>query len=101
MTIEVTLLISGISVAAAIFFGIKGNNRAERSDIKNETASLTTVIVKLETIGNGITEIKTELAKVKNDMQEDHDRLVKVEESLGTLWRRHDELHGNMRGEDK
>lgn len=100
MTIELSLLLSGVSVAAAVYFAIKSNNRADKTDIKNETASLTTVIVKLETIGNGITEIKTELAKVKNDMQEDHDRLVKVEESLGTLWRRHDELHG-LRGEEK
>lgn len=100
MTIELSLLVSGVSVAAAVYFAIKSNNRADKTDIKNETASLTTVIVKLETIGNGITEIKTELAKVKNDMQEDHDRLVKVEESLGTLWRRHDELHG-LRGEEK
>lgn len=101
MTIELSLLISGISVAAAVYFAIKGSNRAEKADIKSETASLTTVIVKLETIGTGITEIKTELAKVKNDMQEDHDRLVKVEESLGTLWRRHDELHGITRGEER
>lgn len=100
MTIELSLLISGVSVAAAVYFAIKGSNRADKADIKNETASMTTVIVKLENIGNGIAEIKTELTKVKNDMQEDHDKIVKLEESLGTLWRRHDELHG-MRGEEK
>lgn len=50
----------------------------------------TTVIVKLENISNGITEIKSEITNVKKDQKEDHERLVKVEESAKSMHKRLD-----------
>jgi hypothetical protein len=90
VTIEVALLLSGVSVAYAIYQGITNNKRNQKSDDKNEASQLTTVIVKLENIGIGVSEIKSELSNVKNDMKEDHERLVKVEESAKSAHKRLD-----------
>jgi hypothetical protein len=69
MTIEVALLISGVSLAFGLYSGISNMKRNQRSDDKNEASQLTTVIVKLENIGTGIAEIKSEIGNVKNDVK--------------------------------
>lgn len=61
---------------------------------KENTSELTTVIVKLENIGSGIRDIKSEIASMKNDQKEDHERLIKVEASVTTAWKRIDEMRG-------
>lgn len=66
---------------------------------KDNTTELTTVIVKLESIGNGIADIKAEIANLKNDQKEDHDKIIKMEASLSTAWKRIEELkdgHANL-----
>lgn len=59
---------------------------------KENTTELTTVIVKLENIGNGISDIKSEIASMKTDQKEDHDRLIKAESSVSTLWKQFNEM---------
>ncbi len=90
LTIEVALVISGFSVAFAVYQGITNMKRNQKADDKNEASQLTTVIVKLESIGNGITEIKSEMSNVKNDIKEDRERIVKVEESTKSAHKRLD-----------
>lgn len=90
MTIEVAILISGISLAFAIYQGITNMKRNAKTDIKNDASQLTTVIVKLENIGNGITEIKSEMTNVKNDIKESRERIIKVEESAKQAHKRLD-----------
>ncbi len=80
MTIEVALLISGVSLAFGIYSGISNMKRNQKADTKQDTAELTTVIVKLENIGTGITEIKSEMSNVKNDIKDDRERLIRLEE---------------------
>jgi len=90
MTIEVALLISGVSLAFGIYQGVSNLRRNNRTDDKNDATQLTTVIVKLENIGAGITEIKSELGNVKQDMKDVNERLVKVEESSKSAHKRLD-----------
>ena len=90
MTIEVAILISGISLAFGLFSGISNLKRNQKADDKNEASQLTTVIVKLENIGNGITEIKAEMTNVKNDLKETRERIIKVEESAKQAHKRLD-----------
>ncbi len=79
------IIISAISLLLAIYtYNSKAN--------KDMTTELTTVIVKLENIGNGIADIKAEIASLKNDQRDDHDKLIKLEASLSTAWKRIDEL---------
>jgi len=90
MTIEVALLISGISLAFGLYQGVSNLKRNNNIDVKKDVSEMTTVIVKLENIGNGITEIKSELGNVKQDMKEIIERLVKVEESSKSAHKRLD-----------
>ena len=57
MTIEVALVISAISLAFGIYSGMSNMKRNQRADNQKEASQMTTVIVKLENIGNGIVEI--------------------------------------------
>lgn len=77
-------IISFLSLLLAAYIFLSKNN-------KENTTELTTVIVKLENIGNGISDIKSEIASMKNDQKEDHDRLIKVESSLSSLWKQFNE----------
>jgi len=90
MTVEVAVLISGISLAFGIYSGFSNLKRNDRADAKNDASQLTTVIVKLESIGTGITEIKSEMGNVKNDIKESRERIVKVEESAKSAHKRLD-----------
>lgn len=92
ITIEISILLSAVSVAFAIYFGLKRVKRSEKLDIKSDTAQLTTVIVKLENIGIGIAEIKAELFNVKNDVKEDRERIIRLEESVKQAHKRIDGL---------
>lgn len=72
--------ISFLSLLLALYTFLSRNN-------KENTSELTTVIVKLENIGNGISDIKKEIANIKDDQREDHDKLIVLETSLSSLWK--------------
>lgn len=100
MTIEVALLISGISVAFGVFAGISNLRRNQKLDDKRDATEMTTVIVKLENIGIGISEIKNEMINVKNDVKESRERLIKVEESAKQAHKRLDSLENIVKGKE-
>jgi len=77
-----------ISIASLLFaiYSLASKNS------KENTSELTTVIVKLENIGTGIRDIKAEIAGMKDDQKEDHDRLIKVESSVSSLWKQFNEF---------
>lgn len=100
MTIEVALLISGVSVAFGVFAGISNLRRNQKLDDKRDTTEMTTVIVKLENIGIGISEIKNEMINVKNDVKESRERLIKVEESAKQAHKRLDSLENIVKGKE-
>ena len=79
------IILSICSILLSAYIFLSKNN-------KENTSELTTVIVKLENIGNGISDIKTEIASMKIDQKEDHDRLIKVDASLGAAWKQINEL---------
>jgi peptidoglycan hydrolase CwlO-like protein len=88
MTIEVALVISAISVAFSVYSGIANMKRNQKTDSQKDTSEMTTVIVKLENISTGITEIKTEFNSMKSELKEVRDRLIIVEQSLKSAWKR-------------
>lgn len=85
MTVEVAMLISFVSVAWGIYQGVLNLKRNQINDTKNDTAQLTTIIVKLENIGDDISEIKNDMGNVKHDMKDMNARLIKAEQQLKVL----------------
>lgn len=85
MTVEIGVVISVISLIISIVVGVSGMKRNARNDDKKDASELTTVIVKLENIGNDIKDIKTDLHDVKQDIQHHAEKLVKLEQQVKVL----------------
>jgi hypothetical protein len=92
MTIEIAVILSVLSVGFSIYFGITSNKRNKAKDDKQDASQMTTVLIKLETIGNGITKIETKMDRFEIDRKEDREKLIRVEESLKSAWIRIQEL---------
>ena len=94
LTIEVSLLISGVSVAFAIFFGICSKQRNDKKDTQEETERRaendTMVVVKLENIADDIKDIKRESRENREEMKQLRERVVIVEQSLKSYHKRLD-----------
>ena len=80
-------VLSIVSILLAAYTFLHKNN-------KEQTTEMTTVIVKLEGISEGIADIKAEINSLKNEQKTDHDRLIKVESSLSEAWSYLDRMGG-------
>jgi outer membrane murein-binding lipoprotein Lpp len=92
MTIEITVLVSALSVAIALYFGLSTKRRNDRTDAQKEGADMTTVVVKLETISSGVNEIKSDLRNVRDDVNATRERLIVCEQSTKQAHKRLDEM---------
>lgn len=79
MTIEVTLLISFLSVAFSIFFGLKNNKRSDTKDIEERTRERTELNVKLGYITQNTQDIKEQISSIMKDVQRHGDRITQIE----------------------
>ena len=88
------MLISGVSVAFAIFFGICSKQRNDKKDTQEETERRaendTMVVVKLENIADDIRDIKRDYKETRAEVQDLHDRVLLVEASLKSYHKRLD-----------
>lgn len=101
MTVEVAILFAGVSLAFGIYQGVSNLKRNKEADDKNEASQLTTVIVKLENIGIGVTEIKSEINNIKSETKDNRERLIKVEESAKQAHKRLDVIEKRRIGDDE
>lgn len=85
MTVELAVIISIISLGFGIYSGVANLKRNSRNDTKMDQSQLTTVIVKLENIGNDISEMKSDLRDAKEDLKNHSERLVKIEQKVKVL----------------
>lgn len=92
MQIEVPTLISVLSLIIAAIVGISSVKRNRTSDDRREASEMTTLIVKLENIADGVNEIKADMRNVKSDIQELRERLIKVEQSTSSAHKRIDDI---------
>ena len=103
MTIEIALLISIVSVAFSIFFGIKNSKRTDTKDIEERVKENTRINVKLDNITQATQEIKSEISSMREDIKSHNDRLIKLEESVKSAHHRIDgvveRLNGGNRNE--
>ena len=97
MTTYITIIISAISVSFAIFFGLKSNKRADNKDIADTASNNAIINMKLDTIGDNVKEIKTDVAETKKQVIDMDKRLVKVEESAKSAHHRLDAIGAKER----
>ena len=77
--------------------GLAGWLRNHDTDNAKETSNMTTVIVKLENIRVGISDLKSDLKHTAEDLQGIDRRLTIVEQSAKQAHKRIDELKGETR----
>lgn len=94
MNIDVSTLISVLSLTVATIVALTNIRRNHTADDRQEATEMTTLIVKLETINNGVNEIKSDMRNMKDDMQDFRDRLIIVEQSTKALHNRVDKIEG-------
>ena len=97
MTIEVAILLSFVSVAFAVYSGLKNLKRADASEIESRAAEQAKVNVKLDNIATDCRDIKTDMSSVKTDVQKLSERLVVVEQSVKSAHHRIDDIGGSSR----
>lgn len=99
MTVDVSLVISIISVGFAVGMGVVNMKRAKTTDDKKEATEMTTVIVKLENISNDTKEIKNELRSVRNEVGELRERVIIAEQTAKSLHKRVDSFEERLNKE--
>ncbi|MBO5922815.1 MAG: hypothetical protein J6Q48_10580 [Bacteroidaceae bacterium] len=92
MTIEIALLISVVSVAFSIFFGLKNSKRSDEKDIADRIARDTRTDMKLDEISNNVKDVKETLRNIQSDVKDHEGRIVKLEANYCAEHRRLDEL---------
>ena len=92
MTMEISLLISGLSVAFAIYFGISTKNRNTKKDTQEEAARDAAMMAKMENIQTTLIEFKTELKGYREEVDSVKEQGIRNEESLKTLHKRVDKM---------
>ena len=90
MTVEVALIVSIVSVAFSIFFGLKNNRRSDAKEISDRIARDTRVDMKLDEICNHVRDVKDTLRNVQNDVRDHAERIVKLESSYAAVHKRLD-----------
>lgn len=100
--IEITLLISIISVSFSVFFGLKNSRKTDEKDIAERIARDTRTDMKLDEIGSNVREVKETVKNIQNDIKDHEGRIVKLESSLKAEHKRLDELiHMNKEVHDE
>lgn len=92
MTIEIALVISIVSVAFSVFFGLKNNKRSDTKEIESRIAWETKVTMNLDSINRNMEEIKDLIRGVQNDVKDHEGRIVKLEASYKAEHKRLDEV---------
>ena len=70
MTIEVSLLVGIVSVAFAVYFGLRSNRRNDVKDIEEKATRDAKIIVKLDAISGDVKDIKEDMSSVNKKVDE-------------------------------
>lgn len=94
MTIEISLLIGIVSVAFAVYFGLKSNRRNDVKDIEERATRDATIIVKLDTISSDVKDIKDDISNINQKVEAIDKRVTIVEQSTKSAHKRLDDITG-------
>ena len=100
MTIEIStaIIISVVSVAFSIFFGLKNNKRSDTKDIEERVKQNTKINMKLDNISSLSEDIKSEISQMKDKLDSHNERIIKLEDGVKSAHHRIDALGKRMNG---
>ena len=100
MTIEISVLVGIVSVAFAVYFGLKSNRRNDVKDIEEKVARDTKINIKLDDISSDVKDIKQDLSTMSKRVDEIDKRVVIVEQSTKSAHKRLDGIVGQKEDRD-
>lgn len=92
MQVDISILIAFLSLCVAGVVAVTSIRRNKATDDKKEASEMTSVIVKLENINNGVNEIKSDMRNMRDDIQDLRDRMITVEQSTKSAHHRLDTM---------
>lgn len=92
MTVEVSLVITCVSVISAILFGFAAWKRGTTTDARTDAVEQATINVKLDNISHGVDEIKVEQRSLNKDIRDLTERVSAVEQSTKSAHKRIDDM---------
>ena len=98
MKIEVALIISCLSVAFSIYFGLKSSKRTDIKDIEEKVAENTKINMKLDEINRNTNDIKYDITSVKKDIQKHSEQLILLDASSKSAHHRIDGIEDRLNG---
>lgn len=84
-TVFITITVSIIALVISAVSVFTSMRRANKKDDKDASAQMTTVIVKLENIGDDIKDVKTDVRELRGDMLNHTERLAAIEQKVRAL----------------
>jgi len=100
MTVEVAFLLSAVSIAFSIFFGLKNSKRNDAKDIEERTRDRAELNVKLDYIASGMQEIKEQISSLIKDVQNHGVKIAELEQSTKSAHHRLDTLEKKIDEKD-
>ena len=82
------------SVVVAVVALIVSIANTQKKEARDNGTQIAEVLAKLNSLSDDMRELKSDMAELRQSMQNDHDRIIKLEMSLDTAWKRIDELRG-------
>lgn len=74
--------VSAVVAALALLLSLWN---AFKKDTKDNTKEMTMVITKLDGLSDDMREIKRDMNELRASIQDDHDRIIKLEEAMSSL----------------
>ena len=94
MTIEITILISVISVSFAVFFGLKNMKRADKDDISKQAERNAEINVKLDNLLSMVSNMQSDMKELTSRLTKDEKDTEALFIKFGELERRVEHLEG-------
>ena len=99
MQVEIAYLISIVSLAFSVFFGLKSSKHTDTKDIEERVKDNTRINMKLDAIAGTTQEIKSEISTMREEINKHNDKIIKLEQSLKSAHHRLDNLEERMNHE--
>lgn len=99
MQVEIAYLISIVSLAFSVFFGLKSSKHTDTKDIEERVKDNTRINMKLDAIAGTTQEIKSEISTMREEINKHNDKIIKLEQSLKSAHHRFDTLEERMNHE--
>lgn len=99
MQVEIAYIISIVSLAFSVFFGLKSSKHTDTKDIEERVKDNTKINMKLDAIAGTTQEIKSEISTMREEINSHNDKIIKLEQSLKSAHHRLDALEERMNHE--